>query len=163
MPPEKKKQPSDKEVHVVAKWLGQMLLENDTPGYCFFAVSIRKSTSSLCPTFLRFRLLSPSCFPSDPVSTVLIISGGDLVLSPPLMAHYLEIATAAADSVLPPLVEKIGVKNDLTVLPKEFTLNFTTGHVVDGVLHMVSSSGTLARGSVWLTGLKQGLLVSIGN
>ena len=32
MPLEKKKQPSDKEVHVVAKWLGQMLLENDKPG-----------------------------------------------------------------------------------------------------------------------------------
>ena len=31
---------------------------------------------------------------------------------------------------------------------KEFTLNFTTGHVVDGVLRMVSSSGLLARGSV---------------
>ena len=150
MPPEKKKQPSDKEVHVVAKWLGQMLLENDKPGGTVLRRLNKEEYEQSVSDLLKVPFAVPQGFPSDPVSHGFDNHGGDLVLSPPLMAHYLEIATAAADSVLPPLVEKIGVKNETsTVLPKEFTLNFTTGHVVDGVLRMVSSSGPLARGSVW--------------
>ena len=35
--------------------------------------------------------------------------------------------------------------------PNDFTLNFTTGHPIDGVLRMNSSSDPLARGSVWPT------------
>ena len=65
------------------------------------------------------------------------------------MAQYLEIATSAADQVLPPKDEPRKVQRSPPSFPWEFTLNFTTGHVVDGVLRMVTSSDPLARGSVW--------------
>jgi hypothetical protein len=150
MPPEKKKQPSDKEVQGISSWLSLVLLENDKPGGTVLRRLGKEEYENSVSSLLKIPFTVPGSFPSDLVSHGFDNNGENLVLSPPLMAQYLEIATAAADSVLPPPIERHKVKKETAdILPGEFTLNFTTGHVVDGVLRMVTSSDPLARGSVW--------------
>ena len=92
----------------------------------------------------------PRSFPVDTEAHGFDNIGEGLVLSPPLMAQYVEMAAAAADQLLPPVQKKIEVVADVVdVGPSDFSLNFTTGHEIDGVLRMVSSSDPLSRGSVW--------------
>lgn len=150
MPPEDEKQPSDDEVLAVIDWLGGALLENDKPGGTLLRRLSQEEYENSVSDLLKIPFSVPQSFPSDYVSHGFDNHAGDLVLSPPLMAQYLEIATAAADSVLPPPAEQRRTKKETTnVGPGQFTLNFTTGHEVDGVLRMALSSDPLARGSVW--------------
>ncbi|MEM1442382.1 MAG: DUF1587 domain-containing protein, partial [Verrucomicrobiota bacterium] len=150
MPPENKKQPSEEEVLAVVDWLGDELLENDKPGGTVIRRLSKEEYENSVSDLLKIPFSVPQSFPSDYAPHGFDNHGGDLVLSPPLMAQYLEIATAAADSVLPPPLEQLSTKKETTNIgPGDFTLNFTTGHEIDGVLRMVSSSTPLARGSVW--------------
>ena len=150
MPPAKKKQPTEAVKLATIKWLEQTLLENDKPGGTILRRLSKEEYEKSVSNLLKIPFTAPSGFPSDSPSHGFDNHGGELVLSPPLMAQYLEIATSAADQVLPPKDEprKVQKKSSL-ISPGEFTLNFTTGHVVDGVLRMVTSSDPLARGSVW--------------
>ena len=150
MPPAKKKQPTEGDKLATIKWLEQTLLENDKPGGTILRRLSKEEYEKSVSNLLKIPFTVPSGFPSDSPSHGFDNHGGELVLSPPLMAQYLEIATSAADQVLPPKGEprKVQKKSSL-ISPGEFTLNFTTGHVVDGVLRMVTSSDPLARGSVW--------------
>ena len=150
MPPEKKKQPSDMEIQEVSNWLSHVLLENDKPGGTVLRRLSKDEYEKSVSSLFKIPFTVPSSFPSDLVSHGFDNHGEDLVLSPTLMAEYLEIATAAADRVLPPPREKQRIdEQTITISPRDFTLNFTTGHQIDGVLRMVSSSDPLARGSVW--------------
>lgn len=150
MPPEEKKQPSEKEALAVIDWLGEKLLENDRPGGTVLRRLSREEYENSVSDLLKVPFSVPEGFPSDTVYHGFDNSGEDLVLSPPLMAQYLEIATVAADSVIPPPVEQRRTKKETTSIgPGDFTLNFTTGHEIDGVLRMALSSDPLARGSVW--------------
>ena len=150
MPPEKKKQPSDMEIQEVSNWLSHVLLENDKPGGTVLRRLSKDEYEKSVSSLFKIPFTVPSSFPSDLVSHGFDNHGEDLVLSPTLMAEYLEIATAAADRVLPPPRQKQRIdEQTITISPRDFTLNFTTGHQIDGVLRMVSSSDPLARGSVW--------------
>ena len=150
MPPEDEKQPSEDEVLAVIDWLGGALLENDRPGGTLLRRLSQEEYENSVSDLLKIPFSVPESFPSDYAPHGFDNHAGDLVLSPPLMAQYLEIATAAADSVLPPPVGQRRIKKNTTsISPKDFTLNFTTGYEIGGVLRMVSSSDPLARGSVW--------------
>lgn len=150
MPPENKKQPTDDEILAVVEWLGGELLKNDKPGGTVIRRLSKEEYENSVSDLLKIPFSVPQSFPSDYAPHGFDNHGGDLVLSPPLMAQYLEIATSAADRVLPPPAGQRRIKKDTTNIgPGDFTLNFTTGHEIDGVLRMVSSSDPLARGSVW--------------
>jgi len=150
MPPEKKKQPSDMEIQEVSNWLSHVLLENDKPGGTVLRRLSKDEYEKSVSSLFKIPFTVPSSFPSDLVSHGFDNHGEDLVLSPTLMAEYLEIATAAADRVLPPPRQKQRIdEQTITISPRDFTLNFTTGYVIDDVLRMVNSSDPLARGSVW--------------
>ncbi len=150
MPPEDKKQPSAGELASVVSWLEEELLANDRPGGTVLRRLSRQEYENSVSDALKVPFKVPQSFPADMEHHGFDNSGEGLVLSPPLMAQYLEIATVAADSVLPPPVEQQRVKKETkSIGPGDFTLNFTTGHEIDGVLRMALSSDPLARGSVW--------------
>lgn len=150
MPPENKEQPSADEALAVVDWLGDTLLKNDEAGGTILRRLSKEEYENSVSDLLKIPFSVPRSFPSDYAPHGFDNHGGDLVLSPPLMAQYLEIATAAADSVLPPPAGQRRIKKETALVgPGDFTLNFTTGHQIDDVLRMVSSSDPLARGSVW--------------
>ncbi|MEM7599803.1 MAG: DUF1592 domain-containing protein [Verrucomicrobiota bacterium] len=150
MPPEEKKQPTRQEALSVVEWLGDQLMKHDRPGGTLIRRLSREEYENSVSDLLKISFTVPDSFPTDHAPHGFDNHGADLVLSPPLMAQYLEIATSAADQVLPPATGRRRIEKVTTEIgPGDFTLNFTTGHEVDGVLRMVSSSAPLARGSVW--------------
>ncbi|MEM7147513.1 MAG: DUF1592 domain-containing protein [Verrucomicrobiota bacterium] len=150
MPPEEKNQPSPKDRKAVVAWLKETLREHDRPGGTLLRRLNRTEYENTVSKVLGVPFSVPRSFPSDTEFHGFDNIGEGLVLSPPVMAQYLEIATAAADSVLPPpLAQRRARKETKSIRPGDFTLNFTTGHEIDGILRMALSSNPLARGSVW--------------
>lgn len=150
MPPKKKKQPSSAERQAMLGWLDASLSKHDPPGGTVLRRLNREEYENTVQEILGIPFTAPESFPSDLEFHGFDNVGEGLVLSPPLMAQYFEIATAAADLVIPALrKEELVPVETSNVGPGDFTLNFTTGHPIDGVLRMTSSSDPLARGSVW--------------
>ena len=150
MPPAKKSQPSPEERRKIVAWLNQTLTEKIPPGGTVLRRLNREEYENTVRDVLGIPFSVPRSFPADTESHGFDNLGEGLVLSPPLMAQYLEIATAAADQLLPPAEDQQNIASKVhQISPGDFTLNFTTGHEIDNVLRMVSSSDPLARGSVW--------------
>ena len=118
MPPAKKKQPTEAVKLATIKWLEQTLLENDKPGGTILRRLSKEEYEKSVSNLLKIPFTATSGFPSDSPSHGFDNHGGELILSPPLMAQYLEIATSAADQVLPPKDEprKVQKKSSLISL-----------------------------------------------
>jgi len=150
MPPANVDQPSPKERKAMLAWLDKTLTKHDPVGGTVFRRLNRLEYENTVRDVLGIPFSVPRSFPADTQSHGFDNVGEGLVLSPPLMAQYLKIATSAADELLPPPAKVIDVSpKTVHIGPGDFTLNFTTGHEIDGILRMVSSSDPLARGSVW--------------
>lgn len=150
MPPKKKEQPSHEERHSMLQWLDEMLTERDPPGGTVLRRLNRSEYENSVSDILGLKFTAPDSFPADLEFHGFDNVGAGLVISPPLMAQYFEVATAVADQIIPAAEKVAAVPVETAHIgPADFTLNFTTGHPIDGVLRMVSSSDPLARGSVW--------------
>lgn len=150
MPPKKERQPTAVERQAMLSWLDTTLSKRDPPGGTVLRRLNREEYENTVRDILGIPFTAPESFPSDLEYHGFDNVGEGLALSPPLMAQYFEIATTAADLLIPPLKEEKIVPSETSVVgPNDFTLNFTTGHPIDGVLRMTSSSDPLARGSVW--------------
>ncbi len=150
MPPEKERQPTAAERQAMLSWLDATLSERDPPGGTVLRRLNREEYENTIRDALGIPFTAPESFPSDLEFHGFDNVGEGLALSPPLMAQYFEIATTAADLLIPPLKEEKTVPSETSIIgPNDFTLNFTTGHPIDGILRMTSSSDPLARGSVW--------------
>lgn len=150
MPPADVVQPSANEREAILAWLDETLTKHDPAGGTVFRRLNRLEYENTVRDVLGIPFSVPRSFPADTQSHGFDNVGEGLVLSPPLMAQYLKIATSAADELLPPPAKAMAVSpKTVDVRPGDFTLNFTTGHEIDGILRMVSSSDPLARGSVW--------------
>lgn len=150
MPPVDAGQPSAKERKAMLAWLDETLTKHVPAGGTVFRRLNRLEYENTVRDVLGIPFSVPRSFPADTESHGFDNVGEGLVLSPPLMAQYLKIATSAADALLPPPVKTAAVSpKTVNVGLGDFTLNFTTGHEIDGILRMVSSSDPLARGSVW--------------
>lgn len=150
MPPEKKTQPTPAERQEMLSWLDTTLSKHDPPGGTVLRRLNREEYENTIREVLGIPFKAPESFPADMEFHGFDNIGEGLVLSPPLMAQYFAIATTAADLVIPPQKKEEVVPVETShVGPSDFTLNFTTGHPIDGILRMTSSSDPLARGSVW--------------
>ena len=133
-------------MHAVLDWLSGVLLENDDPGHCSASSWQENTKTSLDLIHLPFSVPTLS---TDHVLHGFDNHGEELVLSPPLMAQYLEIATAAADRVLPSREEEKDRRGNHLCHARRFHSQFHGQHIVDDVLRMTLASDQLARGSVW--------------
>jgi len=150
MPPAEADQPTAKERKAMLAWLDETLTQYVPAGGTVLRRLNRLEYENTVRDVLGIPFLVPRSFPADTESHGFDNVGEGLVLSPPLMAQYLKIATTAADALLPPPQKSVDVTpKTINVGLGDFTLNFTTGHEIDGVLRMVISSDPLARGSVW--------------
>ena len=141
MPPKKERQPTAVERQAMLSWLDTTLSKRDPPGGTVLRRLNREEYENTVRDILGIPFAAPESFPSDLEYHGFDNVGEGLVLSPPLMAQYFEIATTAADLLIPPLKEEKIVPSETSVVgPNDFTLNFTTGHPIDGVLRMTSSS-----------------------
>tara|TARA_R110002049_G_scaffold2750_7_gene22091 strand:+ start:31750 stop:34452 length:2703 start_codon:yes stop_codon:yes gene_type:complete len=142
--------PSDAQRNVMLHWLDKTLTQRVPPGGSVLRRLNRQEYENSVRSVLGIPFDVPNSFPADTQSHGFDNIGEGLVLSPPLMQQYVQLATAAADELLPPeqnTVKLSPTRNEIG--PGDFSLNFTTGHEIDGVLRMVSGSEPLSRGCVW--------------
>lgn len=149
-PPDIDERPSNIERKAMLHWLDRTLTEHVPPGGSVLRRLNRLEYENTVRAVLGIRFKVPNSFPPDTESHGFDNIGEGLVLSPPLMQQYVQLATVAADELLPPEQEAISVTTKTSEIgPGDFSLNFTTGHEIDGVLRMVSGSEPLSRGCVW--------------
>ena len=90
----------------------------------------------------------PHSFPSDDSSHGFDNVGSGLILSPPVMAQYLELATRIADELLPPDIgpQKANAKT-YTLSPTAFDTD--GGRAVEGTRLRIVSSRNIASAAAW--------------
>lgn len=103
MPPRDAEQPATADRKQMVDWLHSQLTEHAKPG----GTTIRRLNreeyeNSIRDLFDMPEFKAPDAFPADDSQYGFDNIGEGLVLSPPLMAQYLELATLVADSILPP-------------------------------------------------------------
>lgn len=103
MPPRDADQPSGDERKRMVEWLTRQLTEHAKPGGTVLRRLNREeyeNTIRALFDFAEFKV--PRAFPADDSEHGFDNIGQGLVLSPPLLAQYLELATQVADYILPP-------------------------------------------------------------
>ena len=142
--------PSGNRRDATLDWLEETLAEQVPPGGSVVRRLNRQEYENSVRAVLGIPFDVPNSFPPDTQSHGFDNIGEGLVLSPPLMAKYVQLATVAADELLPPQQDTVDASPKTTeISPSGFSLNFTTGYEIDGVLRMVSGSEPLSRGCVW--------------
>ncbi|MGY8719882.1 MAG: DUF1587 domain-containing protein, partial [Verrucomicrobiia bacterium] len=149
MPPAKKTQPTDVELQAILPWLDQSLLTHTPIGgtpprrlnKAEYAATIRNLFD--LPDFNL-----PLGFPRDTEFHGFNNLGEGLVLSPPLMEAYRQVAGKIADEIFP--AEKIAQpSNTRSAGPEDMVLSFSAASVRGDALRLVSQSVTIMRSCSW--------------
>ena len=103
MPPSDADQPSDDQRKRFVDWLEGQLSKHATPGGTVVRRLNREEyENTIRDLFDLSEFQVPDSFPADDSDQGFDNIGEALILSPPLLAQYLELATMVADEILPP-------------------------------------------------------------
>ncbi len=103
MPPRGAGQPPEDERERMVAWLdGQLMKHSGVGGAVPRRLNRQEYENTVRDLFDLPEFQLPDAFPADGSSHGFDNVGEGLILSPPLMAQYLEVATLVADAVLPP-------------------------------------------------------------
>lgn len=103
MPPSDADQPSDDERKQMVQWLeGQLTRHSKIGGTVLRRLNRQEYENTIRDLFDMPNFEVPDAFPSDDSDYGFDNVGEALILSPPLLAQYLELATLVADEILPP-------------------------------------------------------------
>ena len=152
MPPEKKPRPGAKESEAMLDWLDESLTRFDRPG----GTVLRRLNRSEYENSVRSALGIPfhvtSGFPNDTKFHGFNNIGEGLVLSPPLLQQYYDLAGIAAYEILPPPRKKAKADPETTELaPDQFSMAFEAVQLRDDVMRLVSQFGIVVRSCTWPT------------
>lgn len=114
MPPKDADQPTDQERQQIVEWLEQQLIKRSaTGGTVLRRLNREEYENSIRDLFDLTDFRVPNSFPSDDSEHGFDNIGEALILSPPLLAQYLELATQIADEILPPETGAVVAKTRL--------------------------------------------------
>lgn len=149
MPPAKKTQPTEEELQAIMPWLDKSLLAHTpiggTPPRRLNQAEYASTIRSLF-NLPDFKL--PLGFPRDTEFHGFNNLGEGLVLSPPLMEAYRQVATNIADEIFPP-VKAPPAPSTRTAGPEDMVLSFSAATVRGDALRLVSQSITIMRSCSW--------------
>ncbi|MGB0578260.1 MAG: DUF1587 domain-containing protein, partial [Limisphaerales bacterium] len=152
MPPKKKRQPSADERAAMLVWLKATLTEKDQPGGTVLRRLNQREYENSVRTVLGVPFAVPRGFPADTKFLGFDNNGEGLVLSPPLMQKYFELAGLAADMLIPPAKESVRVPAEtVTITPDEMSMAFEAVQLRDGAMRLVTKAGVLIRSCSWPT------------
>ena len=156
MPPKEEAQPSSADRKTAAAALEAMLLEKSPVGGTVLQRLNRVQYANTVSQLFGFAFELPAEFPADASSHGFDRIADGLVLSPPLMEQYLDVATRLADEVAPPPASEMKVDPRLVELEADdFSVSFEGSklHGADGDrrLRLISRHEVLVRGSTWAT------------
>jgi hypothetical protein len=149
MPPPDEKQPSPEEREALLAWLDSSLLEH-TPigGTLPRRLSAEEYRSTIRHLFDLPDYELPLGFPRDSQYHGFNNVGEGLVLSPPLMEAYANVAEQIADTIYPPQ-RTAPPSTTRTAGPNDMVLSFSAGKVVDDALLLVSRGHEIFRSCSW--------------
>jgi hypothetical protein len=143
MPPEDKDQPSAEERAAVVAWLDDSLTRLVPPGGTVLRRLNREEYENSVREIIGIPFAVGNGFPVDSERYGFDNVGEALVLSPPLMAQYVKIATGIADSLIPAaLPEDANKPKVVNVAPMDFNQSAAT-NLIDGVLRLTKSGKKL--------------------
>ncbi len=149
MPPRGAGQPSEVERERMAGWLEGQLLSHTASGASVpRRLNRYEYENSIRSLFNLPDFEVPHSFPADDSRHGFDNNGEGLVLSPPLMAQYLVLATHVADEVLPPARGATAAASKLHRLGRDGLATGAGGLVGDGAFRIVSSRN-MANVAAW--------------
>jgi hypothetical protein len=152
MPPEDKKQPTMAERQAVLSWLDKTLTQNSRPGGTVLRRLNRTEYENSVRALLGIPFTVPEGFPADTEFHGFDNLGEGLVLSPPTMQQYFELAGVAADAVIPPRRKAEAIELATFLAPPEtFSMAFEASQFRDGAMRLVVKSDVLIRACSWPT------------
>ena len=152
MPPADADQPEAAERKAMLAWLDKTLSQHDRPGGTVLRRLNRTEYENSVRAALGVPFEAPNGFPADTELHGFNNIGEGLVLSPPLMQKYFEMAGSAADLVIPPERSDTIVKPETTeLLAGDFTMNFQGSKLLGDVMRLVSKNNIVIRSCTWPT------------
>ena len=150
MPPKKKKkQPSSDERHKLLQWLDTSLLKHtDFGGSLPRRLSKEEYQNTVRSLFNIPKYTVPLGFPRDSELYGFNNLAEGLVLSPPLMQSYADVAREIADDIFPPVKPEVKYIKQ-TAGPKDMVLSFSAATVHKDALRLASRSNDIMRSCSW--------------
>ncbi|MDF1812204.1 MAG: DUF1588 domain-containing protein [Verrucomicrobiales bacterium] len=150
MPPEKKDQPGADEKVELKSWIDRQLLAN-TPigGTLPRRLTKTEYENSIRQLFNLPEFKVPAGFPKDSVVHGFNNLGEGLVLSPPLMASYTDVASKVAEELFPPARKTDPGSRTWTAGPEDLVLSFSAASIHKGALRLVSHGEDIMRSCTW--------------
>lgn len=149
MPPPDKDQPTTEERQALTSFLDTTLLKH-TPigGTPPRRLNRDEYLASVRKLFQLPKFELPVGFPRDSVSHGFNNLGEGLVLSPPLLEGYSEVATLVADQLFPPQ-KPPATSAKSTAGPGDMVISFSASTVRGDALRLASRCNTIMRSSTW--------------
>jgi len=149
MPPAKKTQPTKDELRAIMPWLDESLLAH-TPigGTLPRRLNQAEYASTIRSLFNLPDFTLPLGFPRDAEFHGFNNLGEGLLLSPPLMEAYRQVAIQIADEIFPPAKAPPSASTR-TAGPEDMVLSFSAATVRGDALRLVSQSVTIMRSCSW--------------
>lgn len=149
MPPTDSPQPDDEEWESVMSWLHGQLTKHSKPGGTILRRLNRVEYENSIRTLFRlsdFRV--PESFPADDSNQGFDNIGETLLLSPPLMAQYLELATQVANEILPPASDpQVAISREYEIGATGLAASSATS--IEGNRFRITSSKSNAHTAGW--------------
>ncbi len=150
MPPPDKPQPTAGERKILFDWLDKKLLEHTPIGGTLprrlnqaeYEQTIRKLLG-----LTGFKL--PIGFPKDTEFHGFDNVGEGLLLSPPLMEAYANVAWELADEIYPPAKKKAPKSTSRTAKPEDMVISFSASSVRGDALRLASRHPNIMRSCTW--------------
>lgn len=149
MPPQGAASPTDTERERIAEWLDRQLGRYAPMGSAVpRRLNREEYENSIRTIFGMSEFTLPDAFPSDDSAHGFDNVGEGLVLSPPLMAQYLALATGVADWILPPDRGPAAAESKLSRLGAA-GLTTVGGGLVETDAFRIVSSRNMASAAAW--------------
>jgi hypothetical protein len=150
MPPKKKAQPSDAERSAVVAWLDRMLTKHSPAGGTVARRLNRQEYLATIEQLFGVSFELPLGFPEDTEGHGFDNVGESLILSPPLLNAYAEMAATVADRIFPP-IRPAPASRKYHVPAKEMVISYSSGSVRDGAMRLAIQDPVLFRSCTWPT------------
>lgn len=153
MPPSDKPQPSKEARKMLEKWLESRLVQHSKVGGTSpRRLNRQEYTQTIRQVFNIQDFEVPESFPPDNSHGGFDNNGMGLILSPPLMAQYLQLANSIADEVIPSLSKKpVADPKKYQIEGKHFTTGMGSGgaYEMDHDVFRLVSSRNMASAGAW--------------
>ena len=148
MPPKESTQPSSAERTAMLQWLDESLTRHSQTGGTVLRRLNQDEYRNTVRRIFGMPFELPDGFPQDTNDQQFDTIGDRLILSPPLMSAYAEVANGIADELFPP-ARPAPASTVRKVTPEDLVISYSSGSVRDNAMRLASKCGPMMRSCTW--------------